>query len=128
MEEARQKMTSEDYAGAIRIYTKVSQSAENRYSQDALEFLGLARERKAQLAQAKLVYRDYLERYPDGEGAERVRQRLLALITVRKQPREKLRTPQAAAVSRLQTGTCLADSRNSTGAMKIPQVLMRMMR
>lgn len=95
MEEARQKMTAEDYSRAIRIYTKVSLSAENRYSQDALEFLGLARERKAQLAQAKLVYRKYLERYPDGEGAERVRQRLLALITVRKQPREKLRTPQA---------------------------------
>jgi len=95
MEEARQKMTAEDYSGAIRIYTKVSLSAENRYSQDALEFLGLARERKTQMAQAKLVYRKYLERYPDGEGADRVRQRLLALITVRKQPREKLRTPQS---------------------------------
>lgn len=95
MEEARQKMTAEDYDGAIRIYTKVSQSAESQHSQDALEFLGLARERKAQMAQAKLVYNQYLERYPDGEGAERVRQRLLALITVRKQPREKLRTPQA---------------------------------
>lgn len=95
MEEARQKMTAEDYSGAIRIYTKVSLSAENRYSQDALEFLGLARERKAQQAQAKLVYRKYLERYPDGEGAERVRQRLVALVTARKEPREKLRTPQA---------------------------------
>jgi hypothetical protein len=95
MEDARQKMTAEDYSGAIRIYTKVSQSAENQYSQDALEFMGLARERKAQLAQAKRVYKQYLERYPDGEGAERVRQRLLALITVRKQPPEKLRTPQA---------------------------------
>jgi tetratricopeptide (TPR) repeat protein len=95
MEDARQKMTAEDYSGAIRIYTKVSQSAENQYSQDALEFMGLARERKGQLAQAKRVYKQYLERYPDGEGADRVRQRLLALITVRKQPPDKLRTPQA---------------------------------
>lgn len=95
MEDARQMMTAKDYSGATRIYTKVSLSAENRYSQDALEFLGLARERRAQMAQAKLVYRKYLERYPDSEGAERVRQRLLALITVRKQPREKLRTPEA---------------------------------
>jgi hypothetical protein len=95
MEEARQKMMAEDYSRAIRIYTKVSLSAENRYSQDALEFLGLARERKAQQAQAKLVYRKYLERYPDGEGAVRVRQRLAALVTARKEPREKLRTPVA---------------------------------
>jgi hypothetical protein len=95
MEEARQMMTTEDYSGAIRIYTKVSQSAENQYSPDALEFMGLARERKAQLAQAKLVYKQYLERYPDGEGAERVRQRLLALVTARKEPREKLQAPRA---------------------------------
>jgi len=95
MDDARQKMTAEDYSGAIQIYTKVSQSAENQYSQDALEFLGLARERKGQRAHAKMVYEQYLEHYPDGEGAERVRQRLLALVTARKQPREKLQTPQA---------------------------------
>jgi hypothetical protein len=95
MDDAREKMTAEDYAGAIRIYNKVSQSAENQYSQDALEFLGLARERKGQRAHAKLVYEQYLENHPDGEGAERVRQRLLALVTARKQPRAKLQTPRA---------------------------------
>jgi len=91
MDSARQMMTAEDYAGAIRIYTKVSQSAGNPHSQDALEYLGLARERKGQQAHAKLAYEQYLARYPDGAGAERVRQRLAALITARKPPRDKLR-------------------------------------
>jgi len=91
MDTARQMMTAKDYAGAIRNYTRVTQSAENRYSQDALEFLGLAREYKGQQAQAKRVYEQYLERYPEGEGAERVRQRLAALLTASKQPRGKLR-------------------------------------
>jgi len=97
MDTARQMMTAKDYAGAIRIYTKVTQSAGNRYSQEALEFLGLAREYKGQQAQAKHVYEQYLERYPEGEGAERVRQRLAALLTASKQPREKLRAPRGVS-------------------------------
>jgi tetratricopeptide (TPR) repeat protein len=97
MQEARRNMTDKDYAGAIRIYTKILQSPDNEYSQDAREFLGLARERKGQLAHAKNVYREYLDRYPEGEGAERVKQRLAAVVTARKQPREKLRTTQTKA-------------------------------
>jgi hypothetical protein len=92
MADARRKMDDEDYDGAIRLYTRVLEFPENSHSQTALEFLGLARERKGQLAQAKAVYQDYLVRYAEGAGAERVRQRLAGLLTARKQPREKLRT------------------------------------
>lgn len=91
MEDARQMMTAQDYSGAIRIYTRLSQPPRNQYSQDALEFLGLARERKGQRAHARLVYEQYLEQYPDAEGTERVKQRLAALVTATKQPRDKLR-------------------------------------
>jgi len=97
MQEARNHMTDTDYAGAIRLYTKILQYPDTRYSQDALEYLGLARERNGQLAHAKMVYRDYLERYPEGEGAERVKQRLAALVTARKQPRDKLKNTQIEA-------------------------------
>ena len=97
MEEARNNMTDKDYAGAIRLYTKILQYPDNQYSQNALEYLGLARERNDQLAHAKMVYRDYLQRYPEGADAERVKQRLVALVTARKQPREKLQTTQADA-------------------------------
>jgi tetratricopeptide (TPR) repeat protein len=94
MQEARNNMADKDYAAAIRLYTKILQSPDNSYSQDALEYLGLARERNGQLAHAKMVYRDYLQRYPEGDGAERVRQRMAALVTAYKQPREKLQTKQ----------------------------------
>lgn len=92
MQNAREKMTDKEYAAAIRIYTKVLQYPENEFSQDALEFLGLARERNGQLAHAKAAYQAYLERYPADAGTERVNQRLMALVTARKMPREKLPT------------------------------------
>ena len=40
----------------------------------------MVRERAGQLAQAKAEYEEYLRRYPDGPGAERVRTRLRTLI------------------------------------------------
>ena len=88
--EAERLMTDKDYDSAIRIYTKILDYPENSSSRDALEFLGLARERKGQLAQAKAAYDSYLERYPEGEGATRVRQRLAGLLTATKSPKEKL--------------------------------------
>ncbi len=90
MTEAEKLMTDKDYDGAVRLYTKVLEYPENASSRDALEFLGLARERKGQLAQAKAAYDSYLERYPEGEGATRVRQRLAGLLTATKSPKDKL--------------------------------------
>ena len=89
VQEASTSMTDKDYGGAVRLYTKILQQPDNQYSQDSLEYLGLARERNGQLAQAKMVYRSYLERYPEGEGAARVKQRLAVLLTASKQPRQK---------------------------------------
>jgi len=90
MAEAERLMTDKDYDGAVRLYTKVLEYPENASSRDALEFLGLARERKGQLAQAKAAYDNYLERYPAGEGATRVSQRLAGLLTATKSPKAKL--------------------------------------
>jgi len=95
MEDARQKMEAQDYAGAVRLYTKILQYPETGVSRDALEYLGLSRERNGQLAHAKQVYEDYLKRYPEGAGAERVSQRLAALVTASKKPKGKLRTVKA---------------------------------
>ncbi len=49
--------------------------------------LGLVRERAGQLAQAKAEYQAYLQRYPQGAGAERVRRRLQALAAASIAPR-----------------------------------------
>ncbi|MEZ5541370.1 MAG: tetratricopeptide repeat protein [Pseudomonadota bacterium] len=100
MAEAERLMTDKDYDGAIRLYTKVLDYPENASSRDALEYLGLARERKGQLAQAKAAYDSYLERYPEGEGADRVKQRLAGLVTATKAPKGKLQ----AAKGRETTG------------------------
>lgn len=47
----------------------------------ANELLGLVYERKGQIAQARFQYEEYLRRFPQAEGADRVRQRLAALGT-----------------------------------------------
>ncbi len=76
---------------AVQLFTKVLAFPENPSTPEALEWLGLARERKGQLAHAQAEYQAYLERYPEGEGAVRVRQRLDALLTARSEPTPALR-------------------------------------
>jgi tetratricopeptide (TPR) repeat protein len=95
MEQARQAMAKGDYSRAVAIYNKVLQSPDNPYQRDAQEFIALGRERKGQLAHAKAEYTKYLKMYPEGEGAERVRQRLTGLVTARKSPRKRLRQAKA---------------------------------
>jgi len=71
----------------------------NKYSQDAQELVGLARERSGDLAQARKEYELYLRLFPTGDGATRVRQRLATLAppepatTTAAKPPEK-REPQ----------------------------------
>ncbi|MBI5462254.1 MAG: hypothetical protein HY941_08735 [Gammaproteobacteria bacterium] len=97
IEEARQAMAAGNYPQAIQIYTKILQHQDTGKHQDALEFLGLARERNGQAAHAKMEYERYLQRYPEGDSAERVRQRLSGLVTARQAPQGKLREAGAEA-------------------------------
>lgn len=90
MEEARQAMAKNNYAQAIALYVKILKYPSNSYSQDALEYLGVARERSGNLALAKKTYEDYLKRYPQSEGTDRVRQRLAGLVTAQAPARKKL--------------------------------------
>ena len=80
MNEARRAMTAGELSRAVQIYTKVLQMPPNMHQPDAQEFLALARERNGQIAHAKAEYQRYLDVYPDEEGAERVEQRLAALL------------------------------------------------
>jgi tetratricopeptide (TPR) repeat protein len=81
MAEAKRLMTTGELSRAVQIYTKVLQQPENRYQPQAQEYLALARERNGQMAHAKAEYQRYLATYPDHEGADRVKQRLAALVT-----------------------------------------------
>jgi hypothetical protein len=95
MELARQAIAKRDYPQAIRLYTAVLEGPVSEFSQNAREYLGLARERNGQLAHAKAEYEGYLAEYPEGPGADRVRQRLAGLLTATAPDPEKLRSPKA---------------------------------
>ncbi len=92
MADARTAMLAKDYSLAIQQYTKiVLDHSKSIYAQEALEYLGLARERKGQSAHAKVAYKKYLKLYPKSEGADRVMQRLAGIMSARAEPKEKLR-------------------------------------
>lgn len=97
MEQARQAMATHQYDDAIRIYSRLTEDPGADHRAQALEYLGVARERNAQIAQAKAVYEQYLEQYPKGEGAQRVAQRLAGLITAREEPPAELRAARTRA-------------------------------
>jgi hypothetical protein len=97
MEEARQSMARKDFNRAVQLYTKILEFPDHPYRQDALEYLGVARERKRQLAHAIREYQRYLSLYPEGEGADRVRQRLAGLTTATERPKTG---PRRASVKR----------------------------
>ncbi|MFQ5481601.1 MAG: hypothetical protein ACE5ER_02485 [Nitrospinaceae bacterium] len=96
MDEAAAAMNEEKYGRAIQLYTRILREPANPLTQSAQELLGLARERKGQLAHAKAEYEKYLELFPQGPGADRVSQRLAGLLTAKAEPQEKLRKPKKA--------------------------------
>ncbi len=79
--EAEQSIRDANLDRAIQLLTNAASKPENENTPRSLELLGLTRERKGQNAHAQAEYEEYLRRYPTGEGAERVRQRLAALNT-----------------------------------------------
>jgi hypothetical protein len=79
--EGRRALTAGEFERAALILQGALERPESDQTPESLELLGLARERKGQLAHAKAAYEDYLERFPDHEGAPRVRQRLDTLLT-----------------------------------------------
>lgn len=85
--EAQLELQKQNFSQAVQIYTKILIEPEHSFSAEAREYLGLTRERNNQIAHAVAEYRQYLELYPEGEGAERVSQRLAGLLTARETPR-----------------------------------------
>src|SRR5882762_1129889 len=95
MAEGRGAIVREDYAAAVRAFTRLLALPENTLTRDAQEFLALSYERRGDTARAKSEYENYLQRYPEGEDSVRVRQRLASLATAAPQG-EPLRTPVEA--------------------------------
>jgi len=81
LRDGRRAAMTQDYPRAIALFTQAALSTDPAVRQDALEMLGMARERNHQDAQAKVVYDQFLEQYPDSPAAPRIQQRLAGLIT-----------------------------------------------
>jgi hypothetical protein len=85
--DAREAMNAHDYPKAITLLTKLQRQPEFPQRAAMQELLGLARERSGQLAHAKAEYEEYLRRYPAGEAAERIVQRMATLRAASTQAR-----------------------------------------
>jgi hypothetical protein len=101
--QSRDALTRAEVDKAIQIISAVISLPANPYRADALELLGVARERKGQKAHAKAAYEQFLTEFPKGEGADRVGQRLAELLSSDLKPQEKLKAIKTAAPSRAWT-------------------------
>ncbi len=90
VEQGRLAITEGDFNRAIVIFTKLTTIPEHPHSKESLEMLGVARQRNNQLAHAKAIYQQFIEKYPDGEDAVRVKQRLAELISSQMRPKTPL--------------------------------------
>jgi tetratricopeptide (TPR) repeat protein len=99
LRDARTALEKHQYPEAVDLLSRLLRQPEYPARVDAQELIGLVRERAGQLAQAKAEYQEYLRRYPNGPGAERVRNRLRMLVAASLAPRS-LGEPGAPASSR----------------------------
>jgi len=90
---ARSALLQGNFGLAIAQLKKAVQLPENRRTPEARELLGIAYQKDRQPAAAKSIYEEYLARYPNAEGSEGVRQRLLAMETVDASSEKQLRFP-----------------------------------
>ena len=81
IQEADEAFIGGDFARAVALLTQLA-AQPGAEAQKALEKLGMARQANGQLAHAMKIYRDYIERYPDTEGAARVQQRLSTMSAI----------------------------------------------
>lgn len=79
MVQGRDALSAKTNEAAVDAFNKLLMLPPNDYTQDGQEWVGVARERAGQTDKARIEYELYLRLYPEGEGAERVAQRLAGL-------------------------------------------------
>ena len=79
MVKGRDALKTSQYGMAIDSFNKVLLLPPNKYSQDAQELIGVAREEGGQKFKAQREYETYLKLYTSGEGVIRVKDRLAKL-------------------------------------------------
>jgi len=89
----RDALSAKNYPQATEAFNKLLMLPPNQYSQDAQEWVGVARERDGQLAKAKVEYELYLKLFTTGPGVQAVKQRLAGLAS----PQVKTAQSQASS-------------------------------
>jgi hypothetical protein len=79
LEQGRMALENNNPQAATEALNRLLNLPPNRYSQEAQELAGVARERNGEFAKARAEYELYLKLYPEGDGARRARERLAAL-------------------------------------------------
>lgn len=77
----RDALSAKNDLAAVDAFNRLLLLPPNQYSQDAQEWVGVARERAGQIAKAKVEYELYLKLYTTGPGVQRVKQRLTNLAS-----------------------------------------------
>jgi tetratricopeptide (TPR) repeat protein len=95
LERARSALSSGKNDEAISLLNQLLLLPPNKFSQEAQELIGVARERAGQNELARKEYELYLKLFPNGEGATRVRQRLASLAPPPAQESTEATTAQA---------------------------------
>lgn len=79
---AKAALEKNDFPAAVETLNSLLNLPPNATSQEAQELMGQARERNGELAKARAEYGLYLKLYPEGPGADRVRERIAKLANV----------------------------------------------
>lgn len=94
MDKGRNAIKRKQYGKAIGIFSRIVESGHKKLVPAAHELLGISYERAGKKSQARVEYRLYLKYYPDGEAAERVKQRL-AVLESRRPGKQRRRSAAA---------------------------------
>ncbi|MCW8935705.1 MAG: hypothetical protein OQK98_13345 [Gammaproteobacteria bacterium] len=113
---AKTDFKNKKYSSAIRYLKALVNTNSNKYSEEALELLGLTRQRKGQKTHALANYEQYLKLYPDSQGSDRVRQRLAGLLTAASGPRKKIKMETTLKESKINTHGSLSQFYRSNTA------------
>jgi hypothetical protein len=110
MVEARTAMAARQDDRALQLLVRVNEAGDSKVRAEALELLGVVRERKGHIAHARADFDQYLKLFPTGEGALRVRQRLSLLNSKENAAFDQAKAGSAASLVQLGTPNAASTS------------------
>ncbi len=85
----KQYLIDQNYPRLVASANKVIEIGNNQQKQQAMELLGVARERQGKFAQAIAVYNEFLQTYPKSPLKDKILNRLESLKTMRLEPKTR---------------------------------------